>query len=264
MNCRFCTSPGIWKRHWRHHSPEYVGEVLQLLASRHRIRHIQFRDDTFTIDERWVLGICDQIEQRRLPLTWDCYSTVGLVREGMVRRMRQVGCNCLSIGIESGNDEMLRKYKNTSKAEVREKMALLRRIGIRTRLFFMLAPPAERREHLEETLEFALELDPDFAMFLPTVPLPGSALYEELSVAGSGAPDYDRCAPNFQEVQYAPPPFSVEELQEFVELCYRKYYFRPSYFRRMLPNLLNLDTLKRGWEALGQLPAMYFRTRKRR
>jgi len=258
MNCKFCTSPGIWHRKWRHHSPRYVGDVLDILANRHGARHVQFRDDTFTIDEDWVLGICDEIETRKLKISWDCYSTVGLVREDMVRRMKQTGCNCLSIGIESGNDEMLRKYKDTSKEEVRQKMALLRRIGMRTRLFFMLAPPAECIEHLEETLRFALELDPDFAMFLPTVPLPGSALYGELVEQGCDISNYDCQTPDFQRVQYAPPPFSVEQLQDFVDLCYRKYYFRPSYVLRMLPKLMNLDSVKRGWEAAVQLSGRLF------
>ncbi len=261
MNCKFCTSPGIWKRCWRHHGPQYIGDVLETLVKQHRVRHVQFRDDTFTIDENWVLGICDQIEQRKLRLTWDCYSTVGLIREKMIRRMKQVGCTCLSIGIESGNDEMLRKYKGTNKEEVREKMALLREVGIRARLFFMLAPPAERHEHLQETLDFALELDPDFAMFLPTVPLPGSALYEELTEQGCEPPTYDHDLQNFQEVLYAPPPFTIEELSDFRGLCYRKFYFRASYFRRMLPMLLTLDSVKRSFEAMRQLPKLFFRAR---
>ena len=94
-------------------------------------------------------------------------------------------------------------------------MALLRRVGMQTRLFFMLAPPAECREHLEETLAFALELDPDFAMFTPTVPLPGAALYEELLHSGCGVPDYDHQLQNFQEILYAPPPFTIERAAEF-------------------------------------------------
>lgn len=261
MGCKFCTSPGIWKRRWRHHSPRYVGDVLELLRREHGVRHVQFRDDTFTISQDWVLGICDQIQRRKLRISWDCYSTVGLIREEMVRRMHQTGCRCLSIGIESGNDEMLRKYKGTSKQEVRQKMALLRRIGMRARLFFMLAPPAEKREHLQETLDFALELDPDFAMFLPTVPLPGSELYRELVESGSGPPEYDHRPQNFQEVLYAPPPFTIRELEEFRSLCYRKFYFRPSYFRRMLPNVLNLDSLKRAWEAVRQVPLLVLRRR---
>jgi len=254
MNCKFCTSPGIWKRRWRRHSPRYVGDVLETLAGEHGVRHVQFRDDTFTISEDWVLGICDELERRKLKLTWDCYSTVGLVREAMVRRMKQTGCTCLSIGVESGNDAMLRKYKNTSKAEVRRKVALLRRIGMRMRLFFMLAPPAEQPEHLQETFDFAMELDPDFAMFLPTVPLPGSRLYRELVGQGCKLPDYDHEVPNFQRVQYAPPPFSVEQLEAFRGMCYRKFYLRPRYIWRMLPLLFSRDALRRGWEALGQLP----------
>ncbi len=261
MNCKFCTSPGIWKRCWRHHSPRYVGEVLETLATRHGVRHVQFRDDTFTIDRGWVEGICAEVLRRRLRLTWDCYSTVGLVQDELVRRMKQAGCTCLSIGIESGNDGMLQKYKGTSKAEVREKMALLRRVGMQTRLFFMLAPPAERCEHLDETLAFALELDPDFAMFTPTVPLPGAALYEELLHDGAGVPDYDHQLQNFQDILYAPPPFTVRELEEFRSLCYRRFYLRPRYVCRMLPKLLSWDSMKRGGEALGQLALMWRRRR---
>jgi len=260
FNCKFCTSPGVWKRRWRHHSAEYVGEVAEVMVKRHGVQHIQFRDDTFTVDQDWVLAICDEFERRGLRATWDCYSTVGLIREQMVRRMKRAGCTCLSIGIESGNDEMLQKYKSTSKDEVRQNIALLRRIGMRARMFFMLAPPAERYEHLQETLEFALELDPDFAMFLPTVPLPGSALYDELQSHQCGAPDYDHQCHNFQQVLYAPPPFTIDELEAFRSLCYRRFYFRPSYVLRVLPNLLTSDAIQRLWEAMHQFPAFVRQT----
>jgi anaerobic magnesium-protoporphyrin IX monomethyl ester cyclase len=220
---------------------------------------VQFRDDTFTIDPAWVRGICSEITRRGLRLAWDCYSTVGLVRDDLMREMQAAGCTCLSIGIESGNDEMLQKYKGTSKAEVREKMALLRRIGMQMRLFFMLAPPAECRQHLDETLAFALELDPDFAMFTPTVPLPGATLYEELLANGCGVPDYDHHLQNFQSILYAPPPFTIAELEEFRSECYRRFYFRPKYLCRFAANLLNWDSIRRGWEALGQLPAIFRR-----
>lgn len=262
MNCKFCTSPGIWKRRWRHHSPRYVGDVLETLVRKHGVRHVQFRDDTFTIQAEWVEGICEEILRRNLRLHWDCYSTVGLVREEMTRRMKAAGCSCLSIGIESGNDEMLQKYKGTSKAEVREKMALLRRIGMQVRLFFMLAPPAERREHLEETLAFALELDPDFAMFTPTVPLPGAILYEELLASGCGVPDYDHHLQNFQNILYAPAPFTIEELEEFRSLCYRRFFLRPRYMVRMMRNVMNWDSLKRSLEAIRQFPALLKRSRR--
>ena len=125
------------------------------------------------------------------------------------------------------------------------------------------APPAEKHEHLKETLDFALELNPDFAMFLPTVPLPGSALYQELLEQGL-APDYDHQPQSFQQVLYAPPPFSLDQLQAIVDHCYRKYYFRASYVWRMLPNLMSRDALRRGPEAFRQLPRMFLPSRAQR
>ena len=124
----------------------------------------------------------------------------------------------------------------------------------------MLAPPAERREHLDETLAFALELDPDFAMFTPTVPLPGAALYEELLASGCGVPDYDHHLQNFQDILYAPAPFTIEELEVFRSLCYRRFYLRPRYLCRMAGNLMNWDSMRRAAAAIRRIPAILRRT----
>ena len=123
----------------------------------------------------------------------------------------------------------------------------------------MLAPPAERREHLEETLAFALELSPDFAMFTPTVPLPGAALYEELIACGCGVPDYDHQLQNFQEILYAPAPFTIRELAEFRSLCYRRFYLRPGYLFRLARRLANWDSVKR---ARRRLPLLGLRRKQ--
>ena len=87
MNCKFCTSPGIWKRRWRHHSPALrrrrAGDARP--AARRPPRPVSRRH----LHHRPPVGrghVRRDSLRRGLRLTWDCYSTVGLVREDMVRR----------------------------------------------------------------------------------------------------------------------------------------------------------------------------------
>ena len=99
-------------------------------------------------------------------------------------------------------------------------------------------------------------------MFTPTVPLPGATLYEELLHGGFAVPDYDRQLQNFQEILYAPPPFTAEELAEFRRRCYRRFYMRPRYLCRMLPRLMRWDSLRRSGEAMRQLCSFWRQGRK--
>ena len=53
----------------------------------------------------------------------------------------------------------------------------MRAAGIRSFGFFILGYPGDTPASLERTIDYAIDLDPDFANFYPAVPYPGTELY---------------------------------------------------------------------------------------
>ena len=56
----------------------------------------------------------------------------------------------------------------------------MRDAGIRSFAFFIFGYPGETPATMDHTIEYAIELDPDFANFYPAVPYPGTALYDKV------------------------------------------------------------------------------------
>jgi anaerobic magnesium-protoporphyrin IX monomethyl ester cyclase len=96
--------------------------------------------------------------------------------------MRNAGCDKVYLGLESGNDKILKiMNKRTSLADGKLCVKLFKDVGIKTAGFFIVGYPGETMHTIEDTFNFALELDLDEVSFNVPYPLPGSDLFERVS-----------------------------------------------------------------------------------
>jgi radical SAM superfamily enzyme YgiQ (UPF0313 family) len=95
--------------------------------------------------------------------------------------MRAAGCNAVSIGIESGNDRVLKEIgKKITVKEVESAVKVLNKAGMPWTSFFMIGFPTETRSDIEETYGFIKKLRPHSHKIAVAVPYPGTALYEQV------------------------------------------------------------------------------------
>ena len=99
--------------------------------------------------------------------------------------MKQAGCICAKVGVESGSEKILRKInKKESKESMRKAASYIKRAGISLTIYLMLGFPEETDEDLEQTLEFAKELDADYYSLSIFAPYYGTKIYNELAKKG--------------------------------------------------------------------------------
>jgi anaerobic magnesium-protoporphyrin IX monomethyl ester cyclase len=72
------------------------------------VRSIRFIDDTFTINRRRVLEICDRIAEADLGVSWACLSRTDNLDCELLIAMKRSGCVRIYFGMESGSQRMLR------------------------------------------------------------------------------------------------------------------------------------------------------------
>ena len=112
-NCTFCSS--IWERRVRMRSIENIIQEIEYLVERFGTQKFYFKDDTFTVNRKWVDAFCDALMQRNLDIQWECLTRIELVDEDLIQRMRQAGMFNLKIGIETGSERLLKAtQKNIS------------------------------------------------------------------------------------------------------------------------------------------------------
>ena len=182
FNCSYCFK-GIVGRTYRQRSPDSIIAEIRHLIEHYGYRDFYFIDDLFTIDRRRLTAITTRMIEEKLDIRWQCLARVDRVTPETLQLMYRAGCREVHYGIESGNPEMLKALgKQITMEQVREAVAWTAQAGILAKGYFMLGLPGDTEETMEQTLQFASELDLDQAMFSMTTPFPGTRLWDELKV----------------------------------------------------------------------------------
>lgn len=241
--CYFCTSPGFWKNVYRKHSPEYSLSLMNYLYENFKKDCFQFRDDTFTLDKNWIIKLCNLMIKNKYKYKWDCYSRFDTFDAEMLEAMKEAGCYQVSLGVESANDEILEKVKGFTKEQVYEGMKLLKKYRFKTRLFFMVGPPAKNSSDIEGISSFALKLNPDILTVTATIAYPGSRFYSSTTDQSKGsrfASEIPKVYEGFCDFDC----FDRKYIKEKVKQIYKEFYLRPNYIMKRLFSIKNLGQLR--------------------
>ena len=179
-NCSYCFK-GIVGRTYRQRSPENIITELKQVIAQTGIRNFYFIDDLFTIDVKRLESLTGQLIAENLDIHWQCLGRVDRVNADILKRMYAAGCRRIHYGIESGNQEVLQRISKGIKLDqVRLAVRWAKDAGIQVKGYFMLGLPGDTEATMQQTLDLAVELDLEEAMFSLTTPFPGTRLWDEL------------------------------------------------------------------------------------
>lgn len=252
-HCCYC-SKSVFGATYRALSPASVVKELKHLIETYGIKEYRFYDDDFTLNIKRAGEICDEIIRQGIKLDWSCTTRVDLVNDELLGKMKRAGCYTISYGVESGNPEVL---KNANKGytldDVEKAFRLTQKHGIRILAFFMLGLPGENEQTIEESIKFALKLDPDFVSWSIINMMPGSKMYNDFSSHFNNATDNKSidhpmsAGTNFNIYVGALP---LNLLLEYSREAHRRFYLRPSYLLKKLFQMRSWDEF-RGYAGMG-------------
>ncbi len=179
FRCTYCAPIG--EKKFRKRSPENVADEIEELISEFGIRFIQFYDDSFSVNKKKVIALCDEINKRGLDFKWDARTRVDIVDTKLLEKMKGAGCVRIRYGVESGDPRILGLMnKDITLDQVREAVALTKQIGgMETLSYFMIGFPGESLESTMKTISLARELDTTHVRFNITTANPGTQLYND-------------------------------------------------------------------------------------
>ncbi|MGM0425920.1 MAG: B12-binding domain-containing radical SAM protein [Thermodesulfobacteriota bacterium] len=180
--CVFCAIHTIWGRKWRSRDPINVVDEIEHLVKAYGIKEIHFEDDNISLSKTRMAKICDEIVKRKLDISWATPNgiSVNTLDKELIAKMKKSGCYRLFLAIESGNQFVLDHIiqKGLSLEKVKDVNRILREFDIEVNGCFVIGLPGEKREHIQDTIDFAKRLDLDTVGFSIATPYPGSALYD--------------------------------------------------------------------------------------
>lgn len=188
--CAFCTSR---KTLIQHRSIEHVISEIVASANKYNTKLFMFFDDTFTIHKGRAMELFEEIVRlkRKGDLPRDVHF-YGFTRANtlhdyeLMKAMKDAGCDKITLGIETGNAEILRQtFKGTKLDDYRKAYQMLDEFDITKRGSFIIGHPYESEETLRDSIDFALELDLDEVGVNIMTPYPGQLTYRDaLSAKG--------------------------------------------------------------------------------
>jgi anaerobic magnesium-protoporphyrin IX monomethyl ester cyclase len=185
--CTFCASSRFWDT-LRFFSAEYVAEEIESLHRAHRVTMISFFDDLFTARLDRLEEIIKILQKRRLAgkIQFTCSCRANLINRELVKLLSQMGVVSVGIGLESGDDEVLRYLKgnNISVSHNRSAINLLKEANIAVNGSFVIGAPQETAEQMMRTYRFIQESNLDlFDIYLLT-PYPGTPIWDDAQKRG--------------------------------------------------------------------------------
>lgn len=229
FECSFCSERVFWRGVWRAHSARRVVREMEILAEKYGKRVMWFGDDTFNLCRKRISEICELLLERGLDVSWGFEGRADLLwrDRDLLGKLRDAGFFWVLVGVESCfQDELDRYRKGISVEKIKEVFNALKEHDVVTQAMFIVGEKYDDEKRIEAKADFAIELDPDFAIFTPLTPFPGTPLYEEAEREGlletRDFSKYD-LAHAVMRTYYLSP----REVEELMSLCYRKFYGRP-------------------------------------
>lgn len=186
--CSFCASPAFWGRRVRYRSAGSVAEEMRYLRDHYGLLYLSLRDDTFTADRRRTVALCRELIDRRVNIFWNCQSRVEAIDRETLTWMRQAGCECVQLGVESGSPAMLKLLgKRIMPDQVVKAAELIRQSGMQLSVYLISGIPEESDADRQQTINLIKRIRPDDLQVAPLAYYPGTALFEAAVRAGKVA-----------------------------------------------------------------------------
>ena len=234
--CSYCDR-SVFKQGYRYNSAAYIYAHLQHLRDRFGIRHVNIYDDLFTAHRKRILELCTLLSDQPLGLQFNCAVRVGHADDDLLRMLKAAGCLQVSIGIESGDMELMDRHKPGVQLEdVKDTVRRIQTCGLRAKGLFMMGLPGETEDSIRKTSDFIMALGLDDMNMSKFTPFHGAPAWQDLEKFGTLQEDWRQM--NCLNFVFVPQAItSREALDELYNQHVKRFYSSPGWrkkFRRRM------------------------------
>jgi anaerobic magnesium-protoporphyrin IX monomethyl ester cyclase len=216
-----------------------VADEMELLHRRYGVKALTFMDDDFNSDRQKMVDLVDELEKRKLDMSWFCLSRAqNLIRDAdLIPRLRRVGMYQVLIGIDGGTDEEIAEARKgpmkVGVKELRELIQFLRKNDISTIATYLNGFWDDNEDKIRQRAKAVDEIDPDIVMIQVLNPIPGSPVYKKavkdnvIEIDNLSLYDLEHCV---MPTKY----LTRHELGELTGWAFKSFYGKPGRVERIL------------------------------
>ena len=230
FTCSFCSQWKFWRDYRVRDAKKMVDEIEELVKV-HGVGFFILADEEPQINKAKFVEFCQELIDRDLGIHWGINTRVTDVMrdEDLLPFYRKAGLVHISLGTEAAAQLNLDRFvKETTIAQNKRAIELLRQNGIVTEAQFIVGLENETRETLEETYRMVMDWGADMANWSMYTPWPFSDMFAEM---GDRVEVHDYSKYNFVSPIMKPDNIDRAELLDGVMANYRRFYMKRMFFQ---------------------------------
>ena len=180
FQCNFCYRMDSG---FRPRSTERIIEEIEMLKQKYKVTYISFIDELLMSSIKRTTEFCNKMIEKKVNVKWSCNGRLNYasVDKEMLKLMKKAGCVFINYGIESMDDNALKRMnKHLTTEMIIKGVENTLDVGISPGLNIIFGNLGETRKSIENDVEFLLKYD-DHAQLRtirPVTPYPGTDLYK--------------------------------------------------------------------------------------
>lgn len=239
--CSFCWAPALYKV-VAHRTPDSLVEEMEHIQ-KSGFREVYFHDYTFGYYRQIGLEFCQKLAAKKLNIRWFCSSRFDVLTEEMVDAMADAGCKCIEFGIESGNEEVRKKYgKSFPNEQIYKIMRKCKERKIHTAAFLILGLPEEDIPAMKRSIAFFKEIGLDYVAVNTLWAEPNTGVMDKV---GEAVEETENIAESMKKINFKHPYASADEIYALYKKTIRDFYLRPSFIFNQIVRLRSPKKFKR-------------------
>ena len=244
-SCDFCVAPIHQGHKFRERSAKAIVDEIERGYREFGLDFFYLWGDTVTLNVKTFSAFCDELIARKLPVQWFGNARAdNLTDPAFVHRLRKAGCWMLAMGIETESEEIRKDMvKRLERTKIQTAIDNMRDAGIRSFAFFIFGYPGESVGTINQTINYAIELNPDFANFYPAVPYPGTELYNK-AVRDGLLVEEDWSRMEYSYYLLRGNGLDETVVMEAINRAKRRFFMRPAYLARKFADVVKLAATK--------------------
>lgn len=250
-HCFFCLASPLNGKTVRFKDPELIVKEIKECIEKYEIRDFIFWSDIFNSNNDWVQRLCRLIIDENLKINFSTNTRVDTVDFETLCLMRKAGCSLVSIGIESGSQEILDKIgKKININQIKSAIKTIKKAKIQIYAYYVIGLPWETKETISKTYKLAKELNTHYASFYTAAALWGTRFYDYVKKNRLGEINNEKpyIVPSVRSYE-----LSAQEIYEYNKKLNKEYYLRPRYMMKMMKEINSITKFKTYYDTFVKL-----------
>lgn len=173
-------------RYLRHRNIQSCIDEMLYLKGRYDIQEFFFIDEMFLTNQKRVKDFCEAYVKNDIGISFGFMARVEYINEEIMKILKDAGCSRIHFGIESGNEEIRKKYLNRqmTNEQIINAFQLCKKYGVRTVSFNMIGHPFETKETIKDTFDLNRKCEPSGFQMSIMYPFVGTKIRDIFKESG--------------------------------------------------------------------------------